>query len=386
MSMIDGLRNVLGINQDPEADSYVDDNEEDDIFPGGGQGGSPAPEEAYPTQETAKQHSNKVVNINATTQLQVVLVKPERFDDAAAIADQLNAKRTVVLNLESTNKEVSRRATCWTSWRTMASSSDTRTRGFVPPQNEDERFLMRRVEELCRTAMQRGIPRATGFLSDREQALAQAALNREGCDFARFQGGWPDAERKVLCIEPPNSWPEEPVAVLHFTAPQQGGSAVPGHRDYLGAILGLGLDRACLGDILPDPADARSVYAFVLEDKADFIASNLTEAGRSPVHVESCDAVPEEVLRGPERQTQDATVPSLRADTVLAAMMHTSRSIAAQAIQSGRVEVNHVPLRTAHEDVFEGDIFTVRGVGRYRLVAIGGKSRKDRIFITFYQY
>ena len=151
-------------------------------------------------------------------------------------------------------------------------------------------------------------------------------------------------------------------------------------------IWGQSWDRACLGDILPDPADARSVYAFVLEDKADFIASNLTEAGRSPVHVERCDAVPEEVLRGPERQTQDATVPSLRADTVLAAMMHTSRSIAAQAIQSGRVEVNHVPLRTAHEDVFEGDIFTVRGVGRYRLVAIGGKSRKDRIFITFYQY
>ena len=57
-------------------------------------------------------------------------------------------------------------------------------------------------------------------------------------------------------------------------------------------------------------------------------------------------------------------------------MMRTSRSIAAQAIQSGRVEVNHVPLRTTHEDVFEGDIFTVRGVGRYRLVAIGGKSRK----------
>ena len=109
MSMIDGLRNVLGINQDPEADSYVDDNEEDDIFPGGGQGGSPAPEEAYPTQETAKQHSNKVVNINATTQLQVVLVKPEKFQDASAIADHLRDKRTVVLNLESANKDVARR-------------------------------------------------------------------------------------------------------------------------------------------------------------------------------------------------------------------------------------------------------------------------------------
>ena len=61
----------------------------------------------YPVEN--ERRSNKVVNINATTQLQVVLVKPERFDDASTIADQLNAKRTVVLNLESTNKEVSRR-------------------------------------------------------------------------------------------------------------------------------------------------------------------------------------------------------------------------------------------------------------------------------------
>ncbi|MEG0750622.1 MAG: cell division protein SepF [Oscillospiraceae bacterium] len=53
--------------------------------------------------------SNKIVNINATTQLEVVLVKPERFDDASGIADHLNNKRTVVLNLESTEKNVSRR-------------------------------------------------------------------------------------------------------------------------------------------------------------------------------------------------------------------------------------------------------------------------------------
>ena len=100
MSMFDSLKSKLGI--DPEANSYVDDTE-DDVFPGG-QGGA----QEYAQQEV-KQHSNKVVNINATTQLQVVLVKPERFEDASTIADQLNAKRTVVLNLESTGKEVSRR-------------------------------------------------------------------------------------------------------------------------------------------------------------------------------------------------------------------------------------------------------------------------------------
>lgn len=102
MSMFDSLKSKLGI--DSEADSYVDDTE-DEIFPGG-QGGAAA--QGY-TQQEVKQHSNKVVNINATTQLQVVLVKPERFDDASAIADQLNAKHTVVLNLESTGKEISRR-------------------------------------------------------------------------------------------------------------------------------------------------------------------------------------------------------------------------------------------------------------------------------------
>lgn len=102
MSMFDSLKSKLGI--DSEADSYVDYTE-DEIFPGG-QGGAAA--QGY-TQQEVKQHSNKVVNINATTQLQVVLVKPERFEDASAIADQLNAKHTVVLNLESTGKEISRR-------------------------------------------------------------------------------------------------------------------------------------------------------------------------------------------------------------------------------------------------------------------------------------
>ena len=102
MSMFDSLKSKLGI--DSEAESYVDDTE-DEIFPGG-QGGAAA--QGY-TQQEVKQHSNKVVNINATTQLQVVLLKPERFDDASSIADQLNAKHTVVLNLESASKEVSRR-------------------------------------------------------------------------------------------------------------------------------------------------------------------------------------------------------------------------------------------------------------------------------------
>ena len=88
----------------------------------------------------------------------------------------------------------------------MARSIDTQqsaVRGFVPAQNDEERFLMRHVEDLARAAFGRGIARYSAFLSDREQQLAQAALNRAGApeESCRFEGGWPGAERRVLCLD-----------------------------------------------------------------------------------------------------------------------------------------------------------------------------------------
>lgn len=268
----------------------------------------------------------------------------------------------------------------------MASSSDAAVRGFVPPQNEAERFLMHRIQELCALAQRRGIPRNTGFLSDREQALALAALHREDCTFARFWGGWDHAERKVLCLEPPDTWSLEPVGTLRLTAPNAQPGRVPGHRDYLGAILGLGLDRACLGDILPDPQDPCVMYAFVLEDKLDFLAQELRQAGSWNVRAEPCEQIPPRVLEKPTRDLHETTVSSLRADAVLAAMMHTSRTLAAQTISAGKVEINHVPLRSASEPVYTEDLFTVRGAGRWRVQEVGGTSRKGRLFITYFQY
>lgn len=245
---------------------------------------------------------------------------------------------------------------------------------------------MHRVQELCTLAQKRGIPRNTGFLSDREQSLASAAMNREDCTYGRFWGGWEQAERKVLCIEPPDTWQLEPVAVLQLTALNAQPPRVPGHRDYLGAILGLGLDRACLGDLLPDPRDPRIMYAFVLEDKVEFLVEELHQAGSWSVRAQLCEQVPPQVLAEPERELHDTTVSSLRADAVLAAMMHTSRTVAAQAISGGKVEINHLPLRSASEPVYTGDLFTVRGAGRWRVKEVGGTSRKGRLFITYFQY
>lgn len=102
MSLIDKFKNLMS---DPEDEEYEDEEMDDSmdfVSKAEERGSTELPGEPG-------KRSNKVVNIHATAQLQVVLVKPERFDDASAVADHLNAKRTVVLNLESANKDVARR-------------------------------------------------------------------------------------------------------------------------------------------------------------------------------------------------------------------------------------------------------------------------------------
>ena len=88
-------------------------------------------------------------------------------------------------------------------------------------------------------------------------------------------------------------------------------------------------------------------------------------------------------LKGPMRT---ASVASLRLDAVLAAMMQVSRAQAVQCIRSGAVAINHMPVQSAHADVFENDVFSVRGYGKYKLCTVGGKSRKGRTIVSYFQY
>jgi RNA-binding protein YlmH len=82
-----------------------------------------------------------------------------------------------------------------------------------------------------------------------------------------------------------------------------------------------------------------------------------------------------------EREMHSATVSSLRLDAVLAAMLHCSRGQASELIEAGRVEINHLPADKPHAQVYEGDVFTVRGKGRFNLTALPGKRSVDhRIF------
>ena len=100
MGIFDEVKKIFNPYEDE--DEYYDDEPEE-------QEPAPFPEERPKAERRYDDRRNKVVNINATTQLKVVLVKPERFEAASEIADHLKEKRTVVINLESTNKDIARR-------------------------------------------------------------------------------------------------------------------------------------------------------------------------------------------------------------------------------------------------------------------------------------
>ncbi len=254
-------------------------------------------------------------------------------------------------------------------------------RGFIPPQDDKERFLMRHIEDLARTAEARGIPRYSSFLSDREQVLAKAALSKAGCGCWHFEGGYPDAERQIAAIEPEGSWTDSPLTCR--AAP---GAALPAHKDYLGSLMGLALRREALGDIVLPEGEPGTAYVFALAPAARLICEELCQVGRAEV---SCAPQPLDQLPGlapGERVLRTTAVSSLRLDAVLAAMLHCSRGDAAALIEAGRVEINHLPTENVHAPVYEGDIFTVRGRGRFALTALPGKTRKDRQIVAFFQY
>ena len=123
----------------------------------------------------------------------------------------------------------------------------------------------------------------------------------------------------------------------------------------------------------------------VLDTVAEFLLSSWNSAGRAHLTVAE---IPAAHLHIPEVRCEEIrdTVSSLRLDAVLSAMLHVSRGTAAELIEAGRVEINHLPVEKPHAPVYEQDVFTVRGKGRFRLTALPGKSKKDRSIIEFFQY
>ena len=249
-------------------------------------------------------------------------------------------------------------------------------------QSKDEAMLLAHVYDRIALAEQRGIPGCSCFLSPHEQALTAQLLR--GTDFLFF-GGTPSAERKMCCWLPEyldESWlssQDGPCAAVRaeFFAHDR-----LSHRDFLGALMGAGIKRETVGDI------------FVAEGACDFLVTreilpyvlqNLSSAGKARLTLRE---LPLDELHVPEVQTKSIrdTVSSLRLDSVLSSGFGLSRGKACAYIESGKTELNHLPCLKPDKGVGEGDVISVRGLGKLRLEEISGTTKKGRTGILISRF
>lgn len=245
----------------------------------------------------------------------------------------------------------------------------------------DHEALLRRAEDLARQSWTKNIVTHTGFLTPAEQAALQRTPPTG--DAIVFHGGIPDCERQIAFFLPDylskeDLEPTSYIAAFHGRARFQ----QPGHRDYLGALLGLGIERWCLGDIYTQGEDA---WFFCLSSVAAHIARDLDKVGRGGVQLSE---IPPQQVPAPERAVKPVsfTVKSLRLDAVLAGAFSLSRGPAAQHISAGSVQLNHTVVTKPDLAVGEGDMLSLRGHGRAKLAAVGGTSKKGRLYITAERY
>ena len=207
--------------------------------------------------------------------------------------------------------------------------------------------LLRRAQDLADRCDRAGVPTSTTFLTPAQRcALAQWAP-RHSVVQPVFSGGYPDAERQVAFFLP--DWMDEPPIEETLRAVQiKPGFGTPGHRDYLGAILGLGVSRPWLGDVLVTEDGA---YVLCLPSVAVTLLDQLTQVGRTGVRLAS---VPLASVPVPERQQKAVTftVQSLRLDAVTAGLFHLSRTQAAERIRAGLVQLNYMPCLPAKAGYF----------------------------------
>ena len=237
--------------------------------------------------------------------------------------------------------------------------------------------LIKRAEDLRERCERSCAVTRTNFLTPAESyELERYFKNRADCRLVLF-GGNDECERKIAFFLPEyldeeSLDGEEYVSVVKLTAY----FGTPAHRDYMGAILGMGIGRERIGDII---VRDNAAFVFCMPTVKPLVLQ-LEKAGRVTVKAEE---IPLAEVPAVERKVKEMTftVSSMRLDAVAGGMFNISRTEAAKQINMGLVSVNYSVCEKPDYSVKCGDIITVRGKGKGSVTGTGGNSRKGRLFV-----
>ena len=231
--------------------------------------------------------------------------------------------------------------------------------------------LLLRLRQSAERADRLDMPVQGRFVTGEERAAA-VHVAREARVAASFDGGWEGAEREQVCFHP--GWAEAEFTAVWVEIRWAAKFAHVEHRDLLGSLLGLGMDRSFFGDLIA--LDDRA-YLLALPEVASRLPMEWDKAGNTPIKVMLLDEAPH--FEPPKGDMLRDTVASMRLDCILASGMKTSRSRAAEIIRTGAVSVDHMPEERTDRLLEAGALLSIRGFGRIRVREVGSPTRKDRL-------
>lgn len=253
-------------------------------------------------------------------------------------------------------------------------------------QDGEERTLLARAMDRMEQAQRRSVPAWTAFLSPHEAEAVSRLIAGAGHPRHFWFGGFEGAERRVCAFLP--DWMEDGMdlfgaegPIVALRAVWQGGERLT-HRDFLGALMGMGVTREKVGDLLVGEGRCDIL---LLREISDFLCQSMESAGRVKLRLAPC---PLSEVEPPQLQVKTVrdTLAALRMDAAAAAGFSISRSKAADLISAGRVSLNWQECRKGDRTVAEGDVISCRGLGKCVIQSVGGRSKKGRIAVTIQRY
>ena len=258
----------------------------------------------------------------------------------------------------------------------------TKTRhGSMDNRNKEEQILAGRLSDLANTCYNRNIPVFSGFLNLNEQSVLNSMRKELSQVILITWGGYEYAERRLAVFLPYEGCAYRlPVEVIRVEADKRFAANLT-HRDFLGALMKLGIERSLLGDIIISDGAA---YVFCLEKIAGFIAENLTRVRND--HVTCTRGCTLEEGFSPAFREITGSVASLRLDAVISLAFNESRSHSVGYIEDGLVFVNGRLITTNAYNLKEGEIISVRGKGRFKYMYTKSETKKGRYMVVLNLY
>lgn len=249
--------------------------------------------------------------------------------------------------------------------------------------NDEEKLLVRRAYDKLELCEKRYTVTYAGFLNEKEQDILIPEFERVSGTKAVFSGGYSGAERRLLLFVPEYEELDlsEVMAAIRCTYYKEYDL---NHRDFLGSLMGLGIEREAVGDIIVSKKECRADIV-VKREILQFILSELSSAGRAALKVTE---IPLSELENTEKEvvTVTDTVASPRIDAIASSGFGMSRENAATLVKSGKVYVDRRLVTEPDRLISDGALVNAQGYGKFKVYITGSVSKKGRMFVKIERY